>query len=67
MANAISLQITGTLDPDGTLFALCMERAAQFPAATFTEYASRVESLVEIAENVSVQRMMPECEEVGGA
>lgn len=66
MANVIELRFTGTLDNDSAIFALCLDQAARFPAASFTEYASRVESLIEIHENVSCQRMMPESEEANG-
>ena len=62
----VELKLTGELDADAAVFILCMDRAARFPAASFTEYASRVESLVEIHENISCQRMMPESEEVNG-
>lgn len=67
MANVIELRFTGVLDTDAAVFALCLDQAARFPAANFNEYASRVESLIEIHENVSCQRMMPESEEAGGA
>lgn len=54
----IKLEITGTLDPDYMLFALCLERASHFTCESFTEYASRVETLVEICENMGCQRIV---------
>ena len=63
----VELKLTGELDPDAAVFILCLSYAARFPAASFNEYASRVESLIEIHENVSCQRMMPESEEANGA
>jgi hypothetical protein len=63
---ALELKLTGELDADAAVFIMCMNQAARFPAANFSEYASRVESLIEIHENVSCQRMMPESEEAHG-
>lgn len=63
MAEAIiKLDIVGQLDVDATLFALCLDRAARFPSTNFSEYASRVETLVEIYENISCQRVTEEVE-----
>lgn len=56
----VDLNLTGELDPDAAVFIMCLAHAARFPAASFNEFASRVESLVEIHENISCQRMMPE-------
>jgi hypothetical protein len=63
---ALELKLTGELDADAAVFIMCLNQAARFPASTFAEYASRVESLIEIHENVSCQRMMPESEEANG-
>lgn len=60
----VEIKLVGHLDTDAALFVMCMEQAGKFPCSTFTEYASRVESLIEIHENVSCQRMMPESENV---
>ena len=62
----IRIEITATMSDDHALYALCLDRAARFPAGTFTEYASRVETLIEIFENVSCQRVIAESEEVDG-
>jgi hypothetical protein len=64
MAGTLELKLTGEVDVDAAVFILCLDKAAQFPCATFSEYASRVELLVEIHENISCQRMMPESEAV---
>lgn len=62
----VRIHVTATMSDDHALYALCLDRAARFPANTFSEYASRVESLVEIFENVSCQRMTPDDERVTG-
>lgn len=62
---SIKLEIVGTLDPDASLFSLCLDRAAEFKSESFTEYASRVETLVEIYENISCQRIT-QCEAAEG-
>lgn len=43
---------TGQLDPDQMLFALCMEHAGRFPTASFEEFCSRIETLIECADHV---------------
>lgn len=62
MAATIKIDVVTQLDPDQSLFALCMERAAAFHTNDWTEYASRVETLVEIAENIGCQRVTVEVE-----
>jgi hypothetical protein len=60
MATEIKLEITGHLDPDASLFVLCMEQASKTNPQSFTELASRTEALVEICENMGCQRVMAE-------
>lgn len=59
----VRIEVTAAMNDDHALYALCMDRAARFPSNSFTEYASRVETLVEIFENVSCRRVIVEDEE----
>ena len=47
--SAIKLEVTGTLDPDQMLFALCLAYAFKF-GGTWEEFRARVEDLIDLCE-----------------
>lgn len=54
---AIKLDVTGTLDPEQTFLVCCMEWVSKVPEDKWDKWASRVETMIEMSENVSCQRV----------
>lgn len=58
----VKIDIAGQLDPDQMLFVLCCEYALRFKPDSLMQFASNVETLIEVAENIGIQRVVLEGE-----